>query len=420
MSSEFRPSGRVVVTGCGLVTALGIGVESTWSRVLAGDNPVDFIQSFDVSDYSTRFAAEIRDFNAEDWMDKKDAKRVDPFIAYAQAGATQALLDSGLVVTDENRYDIGVLIGAGIGGLGLLGEQHRRQIEGGPSRVSPFLVPYMIPDMASGWVSIAYGLKGPNSCVVSACATGANAIGDAYEIIKRGDAVAMVTGGTEAPINEISMGGFCAVRAMSTRNDDPKRASRPFDKNRDGFVIGEGAGVVVLEDLNHALARGAKIYGELVGYGITADAYHITQPDPEADGATRVMRMALRKAGLDPSAVDYINAHGTSTPYNDKQETLAIRRVFGDHADKLMVSSTKSMLGHSLGATGAVEAIFCLLAMRDGKVPPTINYEEPDPDCDLDIVPNVMREAKVDVALTNSFGFGGHNASLVFKKFEGA
>lgn len=416
MSSEFRPSGRVVVTGIGLVTALGTGVEQTWSGICAGENPVGPIESFDVSEYSTRIAAEVKDFNAEDWMDKKDAKRVDRFISFAQAGSTMALKDSGLVVTDENRDHIGVLIGAGIGGLNMLGEQHRRQVEGGPSRVSPFLVPYMIPDMASGWVSIAFGLRGPNSCVVSACATGANAVGDAYEIIKRGDAVAMVTGGTEAPINEIGLGGFCAVRAMSNRNDDPKHASRPFDKERDGFVIGEGAGCMVLEDYDYAIARGANIYGELVGYGMTADAYHITQPDPDGSGAKRVMQMALRKAGLSPDAVDYINAHGTSTPYNDRQESAAIKAVFGERAYKIPVSSTKSMLGHSLGATGAVEAIFCVLAIRDGFVPPTINYEVPDPDCDLDYVPNVGRKHGVNVALTNSFGFGGHNACLVFKR----
>lgn len=416
MASPYRSSGRVVVTGIGLVTALGTGVEKTWSGVKSGGNPVSRIASFDVSDYSTQIGAEVTDFNPEDWLDKKDARKVDRFIAFAQAGATMALEDSGLVVTDENREGIGVLIGAGIGGLQTLGEQHKRHLESGPSRVSPFLVPYMIPDMASGWVSIFYGLKGPNSCVVTACATGANSIGDAYEIIRRGDAIAMVAGGAEAPINEIGLAGFCAARAMTTRNDDPKRASRPFDKERDGFIIGEGAGVLVLEDYDYAVARGAKIYGELVGYGMTADAFHITQPDPDGAGATRVMRMALQKADLKPEDVSYINAHGTSTFYNDKQETGAIKQAFGEHAYKIPVSSTKSMLGHSLGATGAVEAIFCLLAMQDSFVPPTINYENPDPDCDLDYVPNVGRNQEVNVALTNSFGFGGHNACLIFKK----
>lgn len=416
MSDLNRPPRRVVVTGIGLVTALGTGVDKTWKNILAGENPVDTIQGFDASAFSTRFAAEVKDFDAADWMDKKEARRIDPFIPYAVSGATQALQDSGLIVNDENRNDIGVLIGAGIGGLGFLGAQHRRQIESGPDRVSPFLVPYMIPDMASGYVSIIHGLKGPISCVVTACATGANAVGDAYEVIRRGEAVAMVAGGVEAPINEIAVAGFCSSRAMSTRNDDPKHASRPFDKDRDGFVIGEGAGVLVLEEYEHAVARGAKIYGELVGYGSSADAFHITQPDPEGDGARRSMQLALNRSGLQAHEIDYINAHGTSTPYNDRQETMAIKRVFGDHAYKLAVSSTKSMLGHSLGATGAVEAIFCLLAMRDSIVPPTINYETPDPDCDLDIVPNVARKMEVRAALTNSFGFGGKNATLIFKK----
>lgn len=418
MNESTRPSGRVVVTGLGLVTALGIGVEETWTRVLAGENPVDFIDSFDVSEFATRFAAPVRGFDAGDWMDKKDAKRIDPFIPYAVASATMALEQSGLKVTDENRHDIGVLIGAGIGGLGFLGAQHRRQIESGPSKVSPFLVPFMIPDMAAGYVSIIHGLKGPINCSVTACATGANAVGDAYEIIRRGDAKVMVAGGTEAPINEIALAGFCSIRAMSTRNDDPKRASRPFDKERDGFVIGEGSGVLVLEDYDHAVARGAKILAELTGYGMSADAYHITQPDPEGDGALHSMKMAMRKSGLAYDQLDYINAHGTSTPYNDRQETLAIKRLFGDHAYKIAVSSTKSMLGHSLGATGAVEAAFCVLAIRDGKVPPTINYEVPDPDCDLDVVPNVMREMEVRSALTNSFGFGGKNASLLFERLK--
>lgn len=404
------------MTGIGLVTALGTGVEKSWPRLVAGENPVDFVKSFDVSEYSTRFAAEVTDFDASEWMEGKEARRIDPFIAYAVSGAAQALEDSGLVVDDSNREDIGVLIGAGIGGLGFLGAQHRRLVESGPSKVSPFLVPYMIPDMASGYVSILNGLKGPISCVVTACATGANALGDAAEIIRRGDAVAMVAGGAEAPINEIGMSGFCSIRAMSGRNDDPKRASRPFDKDRDGFVIGEGAGVMILEDYDHAVARGAKIYGELVGYGMSADAYHITATSPDGDGAIRSMAMAVRKAGITPDKVDYINAHGTSTPYNDSSETKAIKSVFGDHAHKLAISSTKSMLGHSLGATGAVEAIFCILAMRDSVVPPTINYETPDPECDLDYVPNVCRKMKVNYALTNSFGFGGKNASLLFKK----
>lgn len=418
MQHPPRPSGRVVVTGIGLVTALGIGVEETWKNLLAGVNPVAPIDTFDVSNFSTRFAASIRGFEASDWMDKKDAKRVDPFLAYTVAAARQAMQDSNIPVNDENRDWIGTLIGSGIGGLELLGEQHRRQISDGPSRVSPFLVPYMIPDMASGLVSIEYGLRGPNTCIVTACATGANAIGEAYWQIRRGDAIAMVTGGAEAPINEIALGGFCAVRAMSNRNDDPARASRPFDAERDGFVIGEGAGVLVLEDYDFAKARGAKIYGEVKGYGLSADAYHITQPDPDGSGALRSMQRAMAMAGLAPEELHYINAHGTSTPYNDAQETAAIKKLLGEHAYKVPISSTKSMLGHSLGATGAVEAIFCLLAMRDGKIPPTINYEVPDPACDLDYVPNVMREAPVSNTLTNSFGFGGHNATLIFGKAD--
>jgi 3-oxoacyl-[acyl-carrier-protein] synthase II len=417
MSLDFRPSGRVVVTGQGLVTALGTGVEKTWAELLKGTNPVGPIEAFDVSEFATRFAAEIRDFNPEDWMERKEARRIDRFIPYAVSAATQALEQSGLKITPENSEWVGSLIGAGIGGLTFLGDQHRVLIDRGPAKVSPFLVPYMIPDMASGYVSIIHGLRGPINCSVTACATGANALGDAYEIIKRGDAIAMVAGGSEAPINEIGVGGFCSIKAMSTRNDDPKRASRPFDKGRDGFVLGEGSGVMVLEDMDHALARGAKIIAELVGYGMSADAYHITQPDPEGDGARRSMQMALRKAGLKPEDVDYINAHGTSTFYNDRQETMAIKTVFGDHAYKLAVSSTKSMLGHSLGATGAVEAIFCALAIRDGKIPPTINYEEPDPECDLDYTPNVHGTRPVTVAMTNSFGFGGKNATLAFKAF---
>lgn len=416
MYADFQPSGRVVITGTGLVTALGSGVERTWSRLLAGDNPVGPIQSFDVTDYTTRFAAEAHDFDPEAWLDKRDAKRVDRFIAFAVASAQQAMDESGLVVSDDNRDQIGVLIGAGIGGLQMMGDQHRIQIEKGPGKISPFLVPFMIPDMASGFVSILHGMRGPNSCVVTACATGANSVGDAFEIIRRGDAIAMLAGGSEAPINEIGLGGFCAARAMSTRNEDPQSASRPFDLNRDGFVLGEGSGVMVLEDYAYAKARGAKIIAELVGYGMSADAYHITQPDPEGSGAIRSMKLALKKAKLEPNKIQYINAHGTSTKYNDRQESMAIRSVFGYAADSVAVSSTKSMLGHSLGATGAVEAIICALAIRDGKIPPTINYETPDPECDLDYVPNVMRETRVDAALTNSFGFGGHNATLVFAR----
>lgn len=413
MNDRPVPSGRVVITGVGAVTPLGTGVDVFWPRMLAGESGIDRITLMDASEYTTQIAGEVKDFVAEDWLDKKEARRIDRFIAFAVAAATMALNDSG-IDKDPIAEDFGVLIGSGIGGLTYLGEQHRRQIEGGPSKVSPFLVPYMIPDMAAGYTSIVHGLKGPNTCVVTACSTGANAIGDAYHIIKRGDAIAMLAGGAEAPINELGLGGFCSARAMSQRNDCPKKASRPFDADRDGFVMAEGSSVLVLEDYDFAMARGAKIYGEVIGYGMSGDAFHITQPDPNGDGAKRAMRMALRTAKLEPAQVGYINAHGTSTHYNDKLESLAIKTVFEGHVPP--VSSTKSMIGHTLGAAGAIEGLICLLAMRDGILPPTINYETPDPECDLDYVPNVARKASVDISLSNSFGFGGHNVSLIFKK----
>jgi 3-oxoacyl-[acyl-carrier-protein] synthase II len=416
MSGRLAPSGRVAITGLGAVTPIGNSVAEFWPRMLAGESGAGRVTRMDVSDYPTQIACEVKGFNAEDWMDRKDAKRVDPFLAYAVAASAQAMQDSGLKVEGELAEEVGVLIGSGIGGLELLAEQHRRQIEGGPGKVSPFLVPYMIPDMASGLVSILHGLKGPNSCVVTACATGTNAIGDAYHIIKRGDAVAMLAGGTEAPINELAMGGFCAARTMSTRNDDPARASRPFDKERDGFVMGEGAGVLVLEDYAFAEARGARIYAEIVGYGMSGDAYHITQPAPEHEGAFRAMRMALRTAGLQPGDIGYINAHGTSTAYNDRLETAAVKNLFGEHAASVAISSTKSMIGHTLGAAGAIEAVISVLALRDGMLPPTINQEVPDPDCDLDYVPNHARAKTIQYAMSNSFGFGGHNATLIFRK----
>jgi 3-oxoacyl-[acyl-carrier-protein] synthase II len=396
------------------VTPLGTGVDTFWSRLIAGENAIGRVTLLDPSEYTTQIAGEVKDFAAEDWMDKKEARRTDRFIAFAVGAASMALQDSGIELTEELRDDFGVLVGSGIGGLTFLAEQHRRQIEGGPGRVSPFLVPYMIPDMASGYVSIVHGLRGPNTCVVTACSTGANAIGDAYHIIKRGDATAMLAGGSEAPINELGMAGFCSARAMTTRNDDPAHASRPFDKERDGFVIAEGSAVLVLEDYEHAKARGAKIYAEIVGYGMSGDAYHITQPHPEGSGAIRAMKMALRNAKLETSQIGYINAHGTSTYYNDKLETAAIKNVFGENVPP--VSSTKSMIGHTLGAAGAIEALICILAMQHGKLPPTINYENPDPECDLDYIPNVAREALADYALSNSFGFGGHNVTLLLKK----
>ena len=415
MTDRPGPSGRVVVTGIGAVSPVGTGIDKFWSSLTNGVSGIGPITLLDASAFTTRFAGEVKDFNAEDWLDRKDARRIDRFIAFAAAGAQMAMDDSAIDPAPIAE-DFGVLIGSGIGGLTFLGEQFRNLIAGGPSKVSPFLVPYMIPDMGSGYVSIRHGLKGPNSCVVTACATGAHAIGDAYHIVKRGDAVAMLAGGAEAPINEIGLAGFCAARAMSSRNEDIEHASRPFDANRDGFVMSEGAAVVVLEDYDHAVARGAKIYAEILGYGFTGDANHITMPDPEGDGAFRAMRMALRNAGLGPEKIGYINAHGTSTPYNDKFETLAIKRAFGDAAYKVPVSSTKSMLGHTLGAAGALEAVICILAMKEGIIPPTINYETADPDCDLDYVPNKARKADIEYSLTNSFGFGGHNVSLVLKR----
>lgn len=416
MSERLQPSGRVVVTGIGAITPLALDAETTWSKLLEGESGIGRITLMDPSDYPTQIAAEVKGFDPAKWMDIKDAMRIDRVIAFSVAAGKMALEDSGLKPDRALSEEFGVLIGSGIGGLTFLAEQHRRQIEGGPSRISPFLVPYMIPDMCSGYVSIMTGLRGPNTCVVTACATGANSIGDAYHMIKRGDATAMLAGGAEAPINELGLGGFCAARAMTRNNDRGPAASRPFEASRDGFVMGEGAGVVVLEDYDHAKARGARIYGEVLGYGMSGDAWHITQPDPEGDGAQRAMKMALRNAKLTPADISYINAHGTSTPLNDRTETAALKRALGDEAYKIPVSSTKSAIGHTLGAAGAIESIFCLLAMRDDILPPTINYDTPDPACDLDYVPNTPRKADVRVTLTNSFGFGGHNATLIFGK----
>lgn len=420
MTQVPRPSGRVVVTGLGAITPLGTGVAKFWPKMLAGESGIRTISLMDASNFTTQIAGEVPDFAADQWLDPKDAKRVDRFIAFASAASTMALQDSCLPYDGEIANDIGVLIGSGIGGLTFLGEQTRRLHDSGPGRVSPFLVPYMIPDMASGYVSIQYGLKGPNTCVVTACSTGANAIGDAYHIIKRGDAVAMLAGGAEAPINEIGLAGFCAARALSTRNNEPAKASRPFDKDRDGFVMAEGAAVLILEDYAFAKARNARMYAEIIGYGMSGDAFHMTQPDPEADGAYRAMKMALKTADLQPSDVQYINAHGTSTAYNDRLETLAIKRAFGEDAYNLAVSSTKSMIGHTLGAAGAIESLICILAMKDSVLPATINLDTPDPDCDLDYVPNTSRKAEIDCSLSNSFGFGGHNVSLVFRRPEAA
>jgi len=408
---------RVVVTGMGAITPLGLDVASFWEGLKSGQNGVALITSFDPTGQPVRFAAEVKGFSPENYLERKEARRMDRFTQFAIAATKEALAHSGLQITDENRTRIGTLIASGIGGLQTLEEQHRVFLERGPDRVSPFLIPMMIANMASGQVAIQFGLQGPCTAVVTACAAGTNAIGDAWEIIRRGDADVMIAGGTEAAITPLALASFANARALSIRNDDPEHASRPFDAERDGFVMGEGAGVLVLEELEHALQRGAPILAEITGYAMTADAYHITAPDPEGDGARRVMELAMRKAGVAPDEVDYINAHGTSTPANDRLETLAIKRAFGKHAYRLAISSTKSMTGHLLGAAGAVEAIATVLAIQHQTAPPTINYQVPDPECDLDYVPNTARPMKIDIALSNSFGFGGHNATLVFKRW---
>ncbi len=407
---------RVVVTGIGAVTPVGNDAETAWKNIIEGNSGVGPLTRLNSDEYPAKVAAEIKGFDPHEFIDKREARKMDRFTHYAVASALMAVKDADLTINDENAPRIGVWIGSGIGGMETFENQFETFLNRGYRRVSPFFVPMMIPDMATGQVSITLGAKGFNSCTVTACATGTNSIGDAFKVIQRGDADAMVTGGAEAPITRMSVAGFCANTALST-NPDPKTASRPFDKNRDGFVIGEGAGIVVLEELEHAKARGAKIYAEIVGYGSTGDAYHITAPAPAGEGGARAMKMAIDDAGLSPQDIDYINAHGTSTDYNDKFETLAIKEVFGDHAYKLAVSSTKSMTGHLLGAAGGVEAIFTLLAMKDAILPPTINYETPDPECDLDYVPNESRKKDIRAAMSNSLGFGGHNATIVFKQY---
>ncbi|MBT2694289.1 beta-ketoacyl-ACP synthase II [Bacillus sp. ISL-55] len=408
---------RVVVTGIGAVTPLGNDAETTWNNIIEGVSGIGPVTRLNADDFPAKVAAEVKEFNVENFMDRKDARKMDRFTHYAVAASLMAVKDSGLEITDENAPRVGVWIGSGIGGMETFEQQHETFMNRGYRRVSPFFVPMMIPDMATGQVSITLGARGFNSCTVTACATGTNSIGDAFKVIQRGDADVMVTGGAEAPITKMSFAGFCANTALST-NQDPQKASRPFDKNRDGFVMGEGAGIVVLEDLEHALTRGAKIYAEIVGYGATGDAYHITAPAPEGEGGARAMKMALDDAGLAPEEVGYINAHGTSTEYNDKYETMAIKSVFGEHAYKLTVSSTKSMTGHLLGAAGGIEAIFTVLALKEGTLPPTINLETPDPECDLDYVPNAARKQQVNAAISNSLGFGGHNATIAFRKYD--
>ncbi len=409
---------RVVVTGVGLVTPLGVGIDNVWQKILDGESGIAPITRFDATRHDTKFAGEVKDFNAEEYMSHKEVKKVDLFIQYALAATKIAIGDSGLDMTKEDSERAGVIVGTGLGGLPTLEKYHSIFLERGPGRISPFFIPMLIANEAPGHISIQYGMKGPNLSIVTACATGTHSIGDATRAIQYGDADVMVAGGTEANLTPLTVGGFNAMKALSTRNDNPKGASRPFDKDRDGFVIAEGSGIVVLEELEHALKRGAKIYAEIAGYGYNGDAYHITAPAPDGEGFIRCIRMALRDAGLSPDEIDHINAHGTSTDLNDQTETLAIKTVFKEKAYKMPISATKSMVGHLLGAAGAVEAIFSILAIRDNMCPPTINYETPDPDCDLDYVPNKARSHSVNIVLSNSFGFGGTNGTLIFRRFE--
>ncbi|MEI3611076.1 beta-ketoacyl-ACP synthase II [Pseudogracilibacillus sp. SO30301A] len=408
---------RVVVTGIGAVTPLGNDARSLWENIVANKSGIDYITRVNKEDFPVSVAGEIKDFDAKEFMDRKDARKMDLFTQYAVAASKMAVEDADLTIDESNAERVGVWIGCGIGGMDTYEEQLRRFIDKGYRRVSPFFVPMLIPDMAAGQVSIQLGAKGINSCSVTACASGANSIGDAFKAVQRGDVDYIITGGTESPITNMAFAGFSAMKAL-TFNEDPKTASRPFDKNRDGFVMGEGAGILVLETLDSALERGAKIYAEIVGYGSTGDAFHITAPAEGGEGAARAMLMAINDANVEPEEVDYINAHGTSTDMNDKYETQAIKNIFGAHAKQLAVSSTKSMTGHLLGAAGGVEGVISVKAIDDGIIPATINYETPDPDCDLDYVPNESRKQVVNVVLSNSFGFGGHNACLVFKKYE--
>ncbi len=408
---------RVVVTGLGLITPLGVGVEKTWKALCAGESGVGRITRFDPTEYACQIAAQVNDFNPADYIDAKEIKKMDTFIHYAIAGAQMAMADAGLKVTPENAEQVGVYVGSGIGGLQAIEQWHKVLLEKGPKRVTPFFIPMSIINLAPGQIAIRFGAKGPNSCAVTACATGNNCIGDAFRLIQRGDADAMIAGGTEAAITPLGVAGFAASRALSTRNDDPKRASRPFDKDRDGFVLGEGAGILVLEELESARRRGARIYAEIIGYGMSADAYHITAPSEGGEGAARCMRLALKDAGIQPEAVGYINAHATST-MADAIETLAMKTVFGEAIRRIPISATKSMTGHLLGAAGGIEAVFSILAIRDSIIPPTINLDQPDPKCDLDYTANHAKKAAVGVALSNSFGFGGTNATIIFRKYQ--
>jgi 3-oxoacyl-[acyl-carrier-protein] synthase II len=408
----------VVVTGLGTVSPLGNTTEETWAGLLAARSGADYITRFDTSGHTVRFAAETKGFDPARFVEKKELKKMDYFIYFAIAAALEAISDSGLAIGEENAESIGTYIGSGIGGFGVFEREHRKMLEGGPSRISPFFIPASIVNLASGYVSIYTGAKGPNSATATACSSGAHAIGDSFKIIQRGEALAMICGGSEGAITPMSVGGFAAMRALSTRNDDPQRASRPFDRDRDGFVIGEGAGILILEELDHAIARGAKIYAEVVGYGMTGDAFHITSPSDDGDGPMRVMLRAVKDAGVETDQVDYINVHATSTPVGDRIETVAIKRAFGEHARQLAISATKSMTGHLLGGAGGLEAAITALAVHHQILPPTINYEAPDPECDLDCVPNKARQTRVRYALSNSFGFGGTNAALLFRRYE--
>lgn len=409
---------RVVVTGLGVISPVGIGKDAFWQSLIAGKSGITRITRFDPTDFATQIAGEVKDFDATHYIEKKEAKRMDRCTQFAIAATKMALEDSKLDLDKEDRERIGTIIGTGIGGIETLHDQYKTLFDRGPNRISPFFVPMMIANMPSGQTSITFGLQGPCECVVTACATGTNCIGDAYRIIERGDADVMVAGGSEAAVSPAAVAGFCSMKALSTRNDEPETASRPFTLGRDGFVMGEGSGVVILESLEHAQARNAHIYAEIAGYGSNADAFHITSPAPEGAQAKKCMELAIRDAGLDVTAVDYINAHGTSTSLNDKNETIAIKALFGDHAKKLAVSSTKSMTGHLLGAAGGIEFIASVLAIQESILPPTINYDEPDPELDLDYVPNKARKQEVNVAISNSFGFGGHNATVLAKKFK--
>ncbi|MDQ0194992.1 beta-ketoacyl-ACP synthase II [Paenibacillus wynnii] len=409
-------SHRVVVTGMGVVTSLGKDLETFWDNLMNGKSGVSLVEAFDVSDYTTRIASSVKDFDAEERFGRKEARKMDRFVQFAVAAGEEALKDSGLTIGEDiDAERIGVSVGSGIGGLGTWEDQHNLLLEKGPKRVSPFFIPMMIANMGSGQLSINLGAKGPNTTQVTACATGSHSIGESYRFIQRGDADAMICGGAEATIRPTGMAGFCAMRAMSTRNEEPEKASRPFDVDRDGFVMGEGAGILVLESLEHAVKRGARIYAEVIGYGLSGDAHHMTEPDP--DGAARCMKMAIRDAGIAPEEIDYINAHGTSTPVGDRSETTAVKKALGDHAYKVAISSTKSMTGHLLGAAGGVEAIICGLSLQKGMIAPTINLDNQDPECDLDYVPNVPRKADLNIVMSNSFGFGGHNATVILKKF---